>query len=223
MRTTTGRLDCVVFDLDGTLLDTRNGMMAAINATLAALDRRAVGIDEVRTSIHEGLGAMLAQALATTGPVPEDDLYRSLFQRVNSEYVSAAQDFVSPYPDLVDLLDTLRASDVWLAVCTNQAEANARALLAKFALLDYFGEVVGRDTFTFHKPNPLPLAWLMGRCRARPERTLMIGDSEVDAQCARDAGVPVILMEHGYGLADNARGHATSPGFASLRGRICPR
>lgn len=218
---TNGRLDCVVFDLDGTLLDTRNGMLTAINATLTALDRRAVSINELRASIHEGLGSMLAEALAITGAVPEDDVYRSLYQRVNSEYVSAAREHVSPYPDLHDLLDELQARDVWLAVCTNQVEANARALLTTFALDDYFSEVVGRDTFAFHKPSSLPLAWLMGRCGARPERTLMVGDSELDALCAGGAGVGIILMEHGYGLASSTRGHATSPSFASLRGRLC--
>jgi phosphoglycolate phosphatase len=106
-----------------------------------------------------------------------------------------------------------------MAVCTNQAEASARALLRVFALSRYFKDVVGRDTFKLHKPDPMPLVWLMGRCAARPEATLLVGDSDVDVQCARQAGTAVVLMEHGYGLPQSPA-PATTAAILPLRAQL---
>lgn len=221
MRTAQGRYQCVVFDLDGTLLDTRAGMLAAINVVLDTISRRPVRAHEVQASMHHGLSAMLLQALEITGGALDSDVQQQLHRRLVSEYLIASVHSVSPYPELFQLLRALRKREVWMAVCTNQAETIARELLESFELTSYFNEVVGRDTFSFHKPHPMPLIWLMGRGRARQDGTLMVGDSEVDAQCAQRAGVHVILMGHGYGLPEGDHIHDITRDFASLYDRLC--
>jgi phosphoglycolate phosphatase len=216
-----GPVNCVVFDLDGTLLDTRAAMIAAINTVLAEVTRTPVAVADLGASVHLGLEPMLRQALKTTGGLPNEATLQKLDARVSDAYVASAGRSVSMYPHVLILLDTLRVRDTRLAVCTNQTEANARRLLQQFGLTDYFCAVAGRDTFMLHKPHPAPLVWLMGWCRVRPSETLMVGDSELDAQCAHSAGVPVVLMEHGYGMP-TGRGHRSLPDFNSLLSLLDP-
>lgn len=142
---------------------------------------------------------MLQRALALTGALPGAEEYEQLNRVVSARYLASARERVVMFPALLPLLDSLRGRGTWMAICTNQLEAHARTLLAQFNLDAYFKEVVGRNTFAVHKPNPVPLAWLAGRCGVKPHELLMIGDSEVDAQSAVHAGTGLVLMEHGYG------------------------
>jgi phosphoglycolate phosphatase len=207
---------CVVFDLDGTLLDTRSAMVAAINATLTCIGRSSVLGADLSDATHEGLESMLHRALSLTGTLPDAHTLEHL-QFVTSEgYLASSMERVELFAAALALLDALQRRGIWMAVCTNQREAHARALLSTFGLAHYFAAVVGRNTFDVHKPNPLPLMWLIGRCGVRPEQTLMIGDSDVDARCALQAGATIVLMEHGYGVVDAASDQLTCENFASL-------
>jgi phosphoglycolate phosphatase len=209
------RWQCIVFDLDGTLLDTRGALLQAINAVLKTMQRRSVLGSEVADVMHEGIEAMFTRALSLTGVMPDAGTCADLNIEVSRRYLSAVP-AITPFPALTPLLELLRVSRVNMAVCTNQLEAHARALLAHFGLSRYFIEVVGRDTFAVPKPNPLPLIWLLGRCGVHPTRALMIGDSELDAQCGIAAGANVLLMRHGYGGAATLSKHASCHDFAAL-------
>jgi phosphoglycolate phosphatase len=210
------RWHCVVFDLDGTLLDTREALLMAINGLLKRLQRRAVLANEVADVMHEGMAAMLTRALSLTGAMPDPATCAMLHVEVSRRYLESAAGAIVPFPALTPLLELLRVSRVSMAVCTNQLEAHARALLAHFDLSRFFLEVVGRDTFAVPKPNPLPLIWLLGRCGVHPTQALMVGDSELDAQCGLAAGADVLLMRHGYGGPATLAKHPSCHDFAAL-------
>ena len=211
------RWQCVVFDLDGTLLDTRDALLHAINSLLDRLQRRPVRAEELIDATHEGIESMLNRALQLTGRLPEESVRVAMHDELSATYLASARLRIKPFPALVPLLETLLERGAWMAVCTNQLEAHARALLESFGLSAYFREVVGRDTFSVSKPNPLPLTWLLGRCGVHPAGAVMVGDSELDAHCASGAGAAVVLMEHGYGSPSARLQYATCADFAALR------
>jgi phosphoglycolate phosphatase len=214
------RWQCVIFDLDGTLLDTRDALLHAINTLLERLQRRPVRTAELSDATHEGIESMVIRALQLTGSLPDAATQAAMHAEVSTGYLATAAARIKPFPAAAQLLEALLERDVWMAVCTNQLELHARELLKAFGLSRYFREVVGRDTFAFRKPNPLPLIWLLGRCGVHPSQALMVGDSELDAHCAAAAGTAVVLMRHGYGSAAAIENHPGCTDFIALRDLI---
>lgn len=213
---------CVVFDLDGTLMDTRDAMVGEINRLLMELGRDAVGEDQIRRATHHGLPAMLLAALQAGGPMPPPGLLRQLQTSLRARYLQAAQSRVHCFPALVPLLETLRERRAWLAICSNQEEAIVRPLLARFRLDGFFREVVGGDSLPRRKPDPYPLRWLMNAAGASPAECMMVGDSEVDARCAARCGAAAVIMSHGYGGPGIASPHRAVADFESLRPLLAP-
>lgn len=208
---------CVVFDLDGTLLDTRTGMLLAINTVLARHGIAAVQAAQLAEVLHFGLEAMLVRALAVAGSDVDSDQLQIETQRC---YLESAAQSVSLFDGARELLGALQQSGCWLALCTNQSQANAQGLLRCFALDGYFREVIGADTLQRRKPDPAPMRWLMQQAGAAPQATLMVGDSEVDRSFAVAAGVDVVLMAHGYGLADVQLPCPQRPDFSTLAAEL---
>jgi len=215
-RNATSRWQCVVFDLDGTLLDTRPALLLAINRLLTRLHRSGVSVADLADATHEGIESMLTRALELTGPLPSREKRIELHDELARDYLRSAGMRVDPYPGLSCLLDSLQRAQVRMAVCTNQLEVHARELLQTFALAPYFSDVVGRDTLGVSKPSPLPLVWLLGRCGVHPRTALFVGDSDVDARCATSAGVEFMLMRHGYGNSQAFAAYASCQDFAEL-------
>lgn len=213
---------CVVFDLDGTLLDTRQAMVATINRLLGELGRRTVGIDQVGHATHQGLTAMLHAALAETGQMPAPTILQQLERLLRERHLETAASSVRCFHGARELIEMLRERGAWLAICSNQDETSVRRLLAIFGLLGHFCEIVGGDTLPSRKPDPLPLRWLMDAARCAPDSTLMVGDSEVDAECAARSGTAMVLMTHGYGGDSIPMPHLAMPDFASLRRLLLP-
>lgn len=213
---------CVIFDLDGTLLDTRDTLVETVNGLLRELDRGPVAAEQLAEAMHRGLGAMLYQALDETGPLPPTDRLQHLERCLRQRYWLAAPRGVRPYPGAEALLTALQTQGYWLAVCSNQDEASVHTLLDLFALRGYFREVVGGDTFVSRKPDPMPLRWLMTSAHCAPEDTLMVGDSALDAECAQRAGVAVVLMRHGYGGSGITAPHRDLADFAALQALLMP-
>lgn len=213
---------CVIFDLDGTLLDTRQTLLDTLNELLRELDRGPVAAERLAEAMHRGLGAMLYEALDETGPLPPLDRLQHLERCLRQRYWLAAPRGVRPYAGVDALLGSLQAQGCWLAVCSNQDEASVQTLLDLFALRGYFREVVGGDTFVNRKPDPMPLRWLMTSAHCAPEATLMVGDSALDAECAQRAGVTAVLMAHGYGGEDIEAPHRRLADFSALRRLLLP-
>lgn len=213
---------CVVFDLDGTLLDTREAMVGEINRLLGELGREPIGEEQIRRATHQGLPAMLLAALQAGGTLPPPGMLRQMQASLRERYLQSAASRVHCFPDAVPLLETLRERRAWLAICSNQEEAIVRRLLGSFDLLGFFREIVGGDTLPRHKPDPYPLRWLMNAAGSSPAACLMVGDSEVDARCAARSGASAVIMTHGYGGPRIASPHRAVPDFASLHLLLAP-
>lgn len=210
------RYDCVIFDLDGTLLDTRAAMLAALDTVLAETAHARVAASTLGDSVHFGLGRMLERALSVAKVRETHASFVQLEKRLLTLYRAEAVHRSRPFPNLRALLQTLNERGVWTAICSNQAERSVRTLLDAFALTAQFQRVVGSDTLAACKPDPLPLLWLMEQAGRTPETTLMVGDSAVDAAAAERAGCDCVILAHGYGAPFAGESHLRLPHLAAL-------
>ena len=188
----------VIFDLDGTLVDTAPDLMRATNHVLEGLGRRAISMDEVRVFVGHGARALLTRGLSATGGLPENYDVEPDYQRFVEFYSGNIADGSEPFPGVVRLLERLRSEGFGLGVCTNKLEGLSVQLLDALDLSRHFGSVVGPDTLGVAKPDPRPFREAVARLGLVAPRAIMIGDSETDVLTARNAGVPVIGVPFGY-------------------------
>jgi phosphoglycolate phosphatase len=188
----------VVFDLDGTLVDTAPDLIHALNAILGAENIPAIPFDIARPMIGGGVRPLLEQALAERGQFPGEAAMDSLFARYIKRYQDHIADRSRPYPGLERALDRLGAHGFTLAVCTNKYEALSLRLLDALGLTSRFAAICGQDTFAMKKPDPDSLRLTIARAGGDASRAIMVGDSETDVNVARAAGIPVIGVDFGY-------------------------
>ncbi|MGA7268253.1 MAG: HAD-IA family hydrolase [Aestuariivirga sp.] len=188
----------VIFDLDGTLVDTAPDLMRATNHVLEAIGRRPITMDEVRVFVGHGARALLSRGLAATGGLPDNYDVEPDYRRFVDFYAANIAGGSLPFPGTVALLDRLKAENIAMGVCTNKLEGLSLRLLEELDLLKYFGSVVGPDTIGIAKPDPRPFHESVARLGRKNPRAIMIGDSETDILTARNAGVPVIGVPFGY-------------------------
>jgi len=189
----------VVFDLDGTLVDSLPALRVAVNLVLAELGRRPLSQVEVRGFVGEGLDRLLSQALAATGAALDLEPLRDRWLVVYRETLAEG---TTAFPGAEDLLRDLRAAGCRLGLCTNKPQEPAEEILALLGWSELFDAVVGADQVPNRKPAPEHLQQTlaaMGEGRAA-----YVGDSATDVETARGAGVPVILLSHGYSRVDPA-------------------
>lgn len=185
----------VGFDLDGTLLDTLGDLAAAVNHTLATMDRAPLAEDAVRPMIGRGAKHMLEEGLRATGGVPGGAVER-LYPELLRFYAAHIAVRSRPFPGVVDALDRLDALGVRTAVVTNKAEHLARLLLAELGLADRMATIVGGDTLAVRKPAPEPIHAMIERCGGG--RAIFVGDSIYDVMAAKNAGVPSVALSFGF-------------------------
>jgi len=185
-----------IIDLDGTMVDTVGDFVAALNAMLAELALPPVARGFVEHTIGKGSEHLIRRTLAEVGaPAGRYDAawagYQQHYRRINGDEAEV-------YPGVVEGLQRLGAAGLPLACLTNKPGDFARELLRRKGLSGHFRHVFGGDAFAQKKPHPLPL---LETCRAlgvAPAQALMVGDSANDAQAARAAGCPVVLVTYGY-------------------------
>ncbi|SON57396.1 Phosphoglycolate phosphatase, chromosomal [Hartmannibacter diazotrophicus] len=183
----------IVFDLDGTLIDSAPDIHAVANALLAGEGRDPITLDETRRFIGNG-AAVLVQRMRQARGIPDSEQAR-LFAAFMARYDTAVH-LTEPYPGVPQALATLRASGHRLGVCTNKPHRPAMAVLAHLELDRFFETVLGGDSMAAHKPDPAPLH---AAFNALGETALFyVGDSEVDAETAMRARVPFLLYGAGY-------------------------
>ncbi len=187
----------VVFDLDGTLVDTAPDLTAATNHVLARHGRRPVSVEEVRAMVGRGARRLIERGFAATGaPVDMarmDDLY-GLFIAHYRDNIDAAS---RPFPGTPELLERCRDAGFAIGICTNKIESLSVLLIERLGLTRHFGAIVGADTIGVAKPDPAPYRETLKRLGAKGA-SVMVGDSETDILTARAAGVPVIAVTFGY-------------------------
>lgn len=191
-------IKAVIFDLDGTLVDSAPDLMLATNHVLSRLERRAITMDEVRSFVGHGARKLIARGCAATGePIDEKtlDFYFAEFLRFYEKNI--AVDSVA-FPGVIKLLKRCAAGGLKMGVCTNKLEGLSVRLLQALGMEKYFGAIVGPDTVNIAKPDPAPYLETMKRLGVPAKDSIMIGDSETDILTARAVGVPVIGVTFGY-------------------------
>lgn len=192
------RRDIVIFDLDGTLIDTAPDLTAALNYVMTSLDLPTVAEDSVRHMVGHGARALLRRGLTASGAEPSDADIEALMPRFLDYYGAHVADKSRPFPGLDEMLDTLDAMGARYAICTNKPEKLAVDLIAALGLSPRFPAIVGADTLPVRKPDPKPFLHAVALLGGTWERAVMVGDSETDVKTARAAGAPVILVSFGY-------------------------
>lgn len=187
----------VLFDLDGTLLDTIADLAAAANLMLAELARPARSLAEIHSFVGKGIPHLVRRCLTGGTAASEGEIERAVgvFRR-HYALVNGASTRI--YPGVTELLENLRARGLPLAVVTNKAEAFTLPLLERMAIAHHFDTVVGGDTLAVKKPDPAMLLLACARLGVAAGQALMVGDSANDAFAARNAGMPVLLVSYGY-------------------------
>lgn len=185
----------LVFDLDGTLIDSAPDIHAAANKVFGAKGLAPFPHDVVRGFIGNGVGVLVSRLLASRGLEDSGSLHREMVADFINIYEEAF-DLTSLYPGATEALTDLHAKGHPLAICTNKPEGPARAALRHFGLAPLFPVVIGGDSLPDRKPHPAPLRVAIAATGAT--RALFVGDSEVDAETARAAGVPFALYTGGY-------------------------
>jgi phosphoglycolate phosphatase len=188
----------VVFDLDGTLLDTHVDLVESLNYTIAALDLRPVTYDDLTHLVGQGARVMIERACKLQGkPISQEEL-PALVERFIAHYSANMPGHTEPYPGLVAAMDRLKASGYRLAVCTNKLEGLATGLIEKLGLTHYFDAITGGDTFEHRKPDARHLTGTIERAGGDVSRSVMIGDSINDIAAAKNAAVPSVAVPFGY-------------------------
>ena len=195
-----GRLPkLVMFDLDGTLVDSVPDLAAAIDVMLARLGRPAVGVDRVRDWVGNGAAVLVRRALAgSIDHAAVDDGQAEEALAIFLKAYSGEHDLTTVYPGVIALLDWLSSRQVPLAVITNKPHRFVAPLLQQVGLDGYFSWLVGGDTLAQQKPHPAALLHVMREAGVGPGDALFVGDSRSDVLAARAAGVRVIAVSYGY-------------------------
>ncbi len=196
-------LQAAIVDLDGTLVDTVDDFVAALAATLAAFGLPTVGRAFVARTVGKGSEYLLRATLAEVGGSP--DLYDAAMVGYQQAYGTINGHQARVYPGVAEGLARLAQRGLALACVTNKPTAFARELLRTKGLVAHFSHVFGGDAFERRKPDPLPLLETCRSLGSEPRRTLMVGDSRNDAQAARAAGCPVVLVTYGYNHGEPVR------------------
>jgi phosphoglycolate phosphatase len=191
----------VIFDLDGTLVDTVEDLAAALNQTLVELSLPPHTLEAVRAMVGGGLSKLLERALAAHAAALNDTQRDAAAARLLAHYAADPAARSSLYPGAAETLRDLHAAGVALGLCTNKPDAISRDLLQGLGIAEFFGCIQGSTAGLPRKPDPAPLLKVVRELGAEPGRAVMIGDSAVDMQAARAADLAgVILVSYGYSV-----------------------
>jgi phosphoglycolate phosphatase len=203
MRLDTRSLQAAIVDLDGTMVDTLGDFVVALHHMLADLGLPTVDRAFVERTIGKGSEHLLRQTLAHAGGAAAQ--FDEAWARYQHHYLAINGQHSALFPGVVEGLQRLRAQGWKLACLTNKPLSFAKPLMAAKGLDGYFSAVFGGDSFERKKPDPLPLLKTCEALGTAPARTLMLGDSANDAQAARAAGCPVVLVTYGYNHGEPVR------------------
>ncbi len=195
----TARRRDLIFDLDGTLIDSAPDIAAAMNRLLAELGRPPLDVAAVRRMVGDGAPDMIRRALAAGGAEVAPDRFGELLERYRGFYLAGATQLTRTYPGVPETLQALRESGHRMAVCTNKIQKPTLAILEHFGLMKFFDGVVGGDVAPARKPDPRHLLAAIACTGGTASEAVLIGDGINDALAARAARVPLIVLDSGYG------------------------
>ncbi len=188
----------VIFDLDGTLIDSVPDLCREISLFLNKHGRRALTESETVSIIGNGAAMMLRGAYELTGEAVGESEMPALLDAWVRQYADAEMSLTYAFPRVPETLERLKKDGFKLAVCTNKPHEPTLAILKKLDLEKYFDVVLDADALPVRKPRPEPLWEAVKRMGGTNDSAVMVGDSEADAEAARNAGFPVVLLTYGY-------------------------
>jgi len=191
----------VLFDLDGTLIDTVGDIALALNRVLADYRVGALPEHDVRHMIGRGAPVLVERAMAALGQTVDPATQAAMVERFfhyYGELEELNEDAAQPFPGAAEALHAVHRAGLRTAVVTNKQHRFATALLRRRALLESVDAVIGGDSCARRKPDPQPLLFACESLTVPPSAALMVGDSINDAQAARAAGIPVVCVSYGY-------------------------
>ena len=193
----------ILFDLDGTLVDTAPDLMRAHNHVMKKFGYPTKSTEEIRNLVGQGAGAMLGrsiwgQAKREFGKVQDEKIKKEMVKDFVDFYGKNIVNESTLISGVKEFLIWCKEKKISMAVCTNKQEHLAIDLLKKIGINDFFEYVAGHNTFEYCKPDPRHLTSIIEILGGDINKTLMIGDSETDANAAKNAGIPIILLEDGY-------------------------
>jgi len=189
----------VMFDLDGTLMDSVPDLAAAVDKMLMLLGREPAGIERVRDWVGNGSRVLVRRALA--GQLDHDGVADELADEALALFMQAysgGHELTAVYPGVRECLDWLREREVRLAIITNKPAQFIEPLLEEKGLAGYFQWLVGGDTLPQQKPDPAALFWVMDKAGVAPGESLFVGDSRNDVRAAKAATVRCVALTYGY-------------------------
>jgi phosphoglycolate phosphatase len=188
----------IVFDLDGTLVDTAPDLLAALNAVLTAEGQEPIIPADLRHLVGHGARAMFEHALLRTGAPVSPARLIALTDRFLAYYRANIARGSRPFPGVQETLLLLARQGAGLGVCTNKPQDLTELLLDALDLTRHFPAIVGGGRTPYSKPDPRHLMEVVNALKSSPARAVLVGDSPVDVATARAAGIPVIAMSYGY-------------------------
>jgi phosphoglycolate phosphatase len=192
------RPKAIVFDLDGTLVDSAPEIASALNAAMAGIGQPPFPLTDVQSFIGGGAKVALQRALAARGSQIEAAVFDSMMASFYEVYAEVSRKGNGLYPGVIETLTALRAREIPLGVCTNKADHITAIALAALGIRQFFSTVVGARDDIPRKPAPDMLLKALSALDATPAEGLVVGDSKSDVGSARAAGCPVIAVSYGY-------------------------
>ena len=186
----------ILFDLDGTLVDTAPDLMGAHNHVMKKFGYPQKSLEDIKHIA--GRGAWIMMQKTFRNEIKDEKLKKEMVKEFIDYYAKNIDKGSKPIKGVVNFLEWAKSNQILMGVCTNKQERLATDLLKKINLSQYFEYIAGCDTFEFNKPDPRHLTNVIEIIGGSVNKSIMVGDSEVDSQSAHDAKIPFILVEEGY-------------------------
>lgn len=192
------RPEAIIFDLDGTLVDSARDLSHALNHVLQMEGRNPLPLLQVRHMVGQGARAMIIKGFSETGSLPDTGKIDLILENFLEHYHDHIADHTIVFPGVIDLLKQLNDMKIPLAVCTNKSLKLSGRLLTEIGLMKYFHTITGGDSFAYRKPDPRHLLSTLDMMGLSAKKAVMVGDSASDIDAARGASIPVIAVPFGY-------------------------
>ncbi len=216
------RVTAAVLDLDGTLVDTAPDLVGTLNTILKQAGRDELGTERMSNLVSGGARGLMRTGFAATGEGLSDDEIEAWLPAFLDIYADRLSQDSQPYAGVVETLAVLRDANIKMGVCTNKPHGLANRLLDELDLSHWFDALLGGDSLDVRKPDPRHIEATLAAIGGEASEAMMVGDSIIDVEAARGAGVPVIIVGYGYGIekAREAGADAEIASFSELPAAI---
>jgi len=186
----------ILFDLDGTIIETAGDLMAAHNHVMKKFGHKEKKLNDIKKLAGKGAWVMMQRSFKEE--IKDKELKKKMTEEFLDYYSKNINKESKPKEGLINFLDWAKSINISLSICTNKQEALSKDLIKKLNLSKYFDFIAGSDTFDFNKPDPRHLTNVVEIIGGNLKKTIMVGDSEVDSMSASNAKIPFVLIEDGY-------------------------